>query len=91
MEHERVMRAHLERQVGNIPDKLKEYELELRQLIKDSGQRMELVTSSLCTVVASLGKKSNVEIMSSDIVGVKSPGGPSKRIEAPIFATIDVI
>ena len=39
---------------------------------------MELVTSSLCVVVASLEKKSNEEIMSPDVVGVKSPGRPSK-------------
>lgn len=41
MDHERAMRAHLERKVGNILDKIKEYELEICKLIKDSGQRME--------------------------------------------------
>lgn len=79
LDHEHVMRAHLESQVGNIPKKLKEYELELHQLIKDSGQRMRLVTSSLCAAANILGKKSNEEIMSLDTVGVKSPGGPIKR------------
>ena len=41
LDHEHVMKAHLEKQVGNIPNKLKDYELELCQLIKDSGQIME--------------------------------------------------
>lgn len=53
--------------------------------------------------MASLGKKSNKEIISPDIVGVRSPEGPTKRmrktmrkniIEAPKvldFATVDII
>ena len=40
-------------------------------LIKESGNKMEQVTSSICVVVASLGKCTNEEII--------SPGGPSKR------------
>ena len=61
----------LEAQVGNIPRKLKEYEQDLQHLIKESGNKMKKVTSSLCAAVASLGKKTNEEIM--------SPRGPSKR------------
>lgn len=41
---------------------------------------MEQVTSNLCVVVASLGKKRNEEIMSPDTVGMRSLGGPSKRM-----------
>lgn len=41
LDHEHVMRAHLEKFVGNIPDKLNNYELEICQIIKESGQRME--------------------------------------------------
>ena len=40
-------------------------------MIKESSNKMEQVTSSLCAVAASLGKKNNEEIMSL--------GGPSKR------------
>ena len=61
----------LEAQVGNIPDKLKEDEQDLQHLIKESGNKMEQVTSSLCVAAASLGKNNNEEIMSL--------GGPSKR------------
>ena len=61
----------LETKVGNIPEKLKEYEQGLRHLIKESGNNMEQVTSSLCVAAASLGKKTNEDIM--------SPGGPSKK------------
>lgn len=52
--------------------------MEIRQLIKDSGKKMELVTSNLCAVAANLGEKSNEEIMSPDVVVAKSLGGPSK-------------
>ena len=38
----------MEVQVGNILKKLKEYEHELHLLIKESGNKMEQVTSSLC-------------------------------------------
>lgn len=60
----------LKAQVGNIPSKLKEYELYLQHLIKGSGNKMEQVTSSLCATTTSLGKKTNE---------VVSPVGPSKR------------
>ena len=40
---------------------------------------MDLVTSSLCAIASSLGKKSNEEIISPDIVGANSLGRPSKR------------
>ena len=40
-------------------------------MIRESGKKMEQVTSSLCANMASLGKKNNEEIM--------PPGGPSKR------------
>ena len=65
-------------QIGNIPKKLKEYKQDLCYLIKESGQRMEHVTSSLCAMLASLGKKSNEEIMSLCNVGLGSLGGPFK-------------
>ena len=61
----------LEVHVGNIPEKLKEYEHELYLLIKESGNKMEQVTSSLCVAAASLDKKNNEEIM--------SPSRPRKR------------
>lgn len=69
----------MEIQIGNILEKLKEYERELYYLIKESGQRMEQVTSSLCAVAASLDKKNNEEIMSLHNVGMGSLGVPSKR------------
>ena len=62
---------HLEAQVGNIPKKLKEHEQDLRLLIRESGNNMEQVTSSLCAATMSLRKKKNEEIISL--------GGPSKR------------
>ena len=61
----------MEVHVGNIPNKLKDYEQNLWMLIKESGNKMEQVTSSICTSTASLGKQTNEEII--------SPGGPSKR------------
>lgn len=47
----------LEAQVGNKLGKLKEYEQDLRHLIKERRNKMEQVTSSLCAIVASLGKR----------------------------------
>lgn len=38
LDHECVMRAHLEKIIDNIPNKLKDYELELHQLIKEMGR-----------------------------------------------------
>ena len=80
MDYECTMRAQMEVQIGNIPKNLKEYKQELCYLIKESGQRMEHVTSSLCAPVASLGKNSNEEIMSLRNMELRSPGGPSKKI-----------
>ena len=57
--------------MGDIPKKLKDYEQNLRLLIKESGTKMEQVTSSICAAAASLGKRANEEITSSE--------GPSKR------------
>ena len=37
LNHERVMKANVENLVDNIPDKLKDYELEFHQLIQESG------------------------------------------------------
>ncbi len=56
--------------MGNILGKLKEYEQDLQQWIKESENKMEQVTSSLCAAITSLGKKTNE---------VVSMGGPSKR------------
>ena len=61
----------LDAQVGNILEKLKEYKHELYLLIRESGNKMDQVTLSLCVVATSFGKKNNEEIMSL--------GGPSKR------------
>lgn len=61
----------MEVQVINIPKKIKEYEHELCFLIKESGNKMEQVTSRLFAVAVSLGKKNNEEILSL--------GGPRKR------------
>ena len=63
--------SQMEVQMGDIPNKLKDYEQNLRMLIKESGTKMEHVTSSICDVVASLGKQASEEIISL--------GGPSKR------------
>ena len=60
----------LEDYVRNIPKKLKEYEQDLQHVIKESGNKMEQVTSSLCAAMASLEKETNE---------VLSPRGPSKR------------
>ena len=57
--------------MGDIPNKPKDYEQNLRILIKESGMKMEQVTSSICAIAASLGKRANEEI--------SSPEGPSKR------------
>lgn len=57
--------------MGNIPNKLKDYGQNLRMLIKESGNKMEQVTCSICTTTASLGKCTNEEII--------SPGGFIKR------------
>ena len=62
---------HLEVQMGDIPKKFKDYEINLKILIKESGIKMEQVTSSICTATASLGNRVNEENISSD--------GPSKR------------
>ncbi len=75
-----MKRVKLENQVENIPKKLKAYEMELFQIVKDSGKRMDMMTSSLCVAISSLGKKSNKEIMSQVVVGVKILDGPSKRM-----------
>lgn len=76
---ERAKITQMEVQIGNILEKLKEYEQELRHLIRESGIKMEQITSSLCVAAASLGKKSNEEIMSFGNTAMGSPGGPSKR------------
>lgn len=57
--------------MGDIPNKLKDYEQNLRMLIKESGTKMEQVISSIYVAVVSLGKRDNKEIISSE--------GPSKR------------
>ena len=62
---------HLEVQMGDIPKKLKDYELNLKMLIKESGTKMEQVTSSICAAPASLEKRVKEETISSE--------GPSKR------------
>ena len=62
-ENDRAKLVLLETQVGNILEKLKEYEQDLRHLIKEIGNKMEQVNSSLCAAMASLGKKTN-EIVS---------------------------
>ena len=68
----RAIINHLEVQMGDIPKKLKDYELNLKMLIKESGTKMEQVTSSICATTASLEKRVNEETISSE--------GPSKRI-----------
>ena len=51
--------SQLEVQMGDIPNKLKDYEQNLRMLIKEIGTRMEQVTSSICAATASLSKRDN--------------------------------
>lgn len=63
--------SQMDVQLGNILDKLKDCEQNLCLLIKESGNKMEQVTSSFCVAAASSGKRTYEEIM--------SPGGPSKR------------
>ena len=58
-------------QVGNIPHQLNNYEQKLRLFIKVSGQKLEQVTSNICAVATSHGKRINEEII--------SPRGPNKR------------
>ncbi len=62
---DRAIINHLEVQMGDIPKKLKDYELNLRMLIKESGTKMEQVTSSICAAIASLGKRVNEDTISS--------------------------
>ena len=57
--------------MGDILKKLKDYELNLKMLIKESGSRMEHVTSSIYAAAASLGKRVNEESIPLE--------GPSKR------------
>lgn len=57
--------------MGDIPNTLKNYEQNLRILIKESGTRMEQVTSSIYDVSMSLRKRDNEDIISSK--------GPRKR------------
>lgn len=57
--------------MGDIQKKIKDYEKNLRMLIKESGTKMEQVTSSIYVAAASLGKRANEEIISSE--------GQSKR------------
>ena len=49
--NDRAKLVLLEAQMGNILGKLKEYEEDLWHLIKESGNKMEQVTSSLCVAV----------------------------------------
>ena len=62
--------SYLEDQMGDIPNKLRNYEQNLNVLIKESGTKMEQVTASLCAAAANLGKRGRVET---------STAGPSKR------------
>ena len=71
-ENECVKTTQMEIQIGNILAKLKEYENKLWLLIKEIGNKMEQVTSSICATNATLGKRTNEEIISL--------GGPSKWI-----------
>lgn len=57
--------------MGDILKKLKDYEQNLRMLTKESGTKMEHVTSSTYATTASLGKRENE--------GTISLKGPSKR------------
>ena len=70
-EADQAIIKHLEVQMGDIPKKLKDYEQNLRMLIKESGTKMEQVTSSICAAAVSLGKRENEGTISSE--------GPSKR------------
>ena len=63
--------SHMEVQVGNIPNKLKDYEQSLWLLIKESSNKMEQVTYNIFFIATNLGKHTNEEIMLSR--------GPSKR------------
>ena len=62
--------SHLDGQMGDIPNKLRNYEQNLNVLIKESGTKMEQVTASLCAAAANLGKRGRVETTTA---------GPSKR------------
>lgn len=78
LDQEKMKRTQLENQVGNTPKKLKEYEMKLQKLVKDSRKKMEMVTSILCLMASSIRKKRNEEIMSLDVVTTKIMGGSSK-------------
>ena len=64
-ELDRVKISQMEVQMGDIPNKLKDYEQNLWMLIKESGTKMEQVTSSICVATASLDKWENEEIIST--------------------------
>ncbi len=66
-----VKLSQLEGKMGDIPKKLNNYEQNLRMLIKESGTKMEQVTSSICAATTSLGKRANEDITSAE--------APSKR------------
>ena len=56
--------------MGDIPNKLSNYEQNLNLLIKESGTKMEQVTVSICAAAANLGKRGREEFTTA---------GPSKR------------
>ena len=64
-------------------------------MIRESGNKMEQVTSSLCVATASLGKKNNEEIMSlgrpSKRTRLISRKKVAKAIRRSGFSTIDII
>jgi hypothetical protein len=51
--------SNLDGPMGDIPDKLSNYEHKLKLLIKESGTKMDQVTATICAAVASLGKREN--------------------------------
>lgn len=63
--------SNLDGQMGDIPEKLSNYEHKLKLLIKESGTKMDQVTVTICAAVASLGKRENE--------GITAAQGPSKR------------
>lgn len=75
---ERNKIIELEGKTGNILEKLIAYEVGLRELVKESGQQMEMIITSLCVATVSLDKRSNEKIISP--MHTKMSGGPNRRI-----------
>ena len=62
LDEEGKQRRGLEAQVGDIPNKLQNYEESLKNLIKNSEKGIQGATSSLLVAIATIGKDPQGEV-----------------------------